>query len=144
MDDKTQTDATDLELISAYSRAEALADGVLVDVTKTAREAGFLYPVALTRAAWELCVALSPAAKRAGTYERGRLWDVIWMMRWAVGRSSGGPAIAFELLCVTTSVRPSRVALRSVVGPGDGGEPVVTVMLPEESVRHEAQEEPMT
>jgi hypothetical protein len=133
MDDKTQTDATDLELISAYSRAEALADGVLVDVTKTAREAGFLYPVALTRAAWELCVALSPAAKRAGTDERGRLWDVIWMMRWAVGRSSGGPEIAFELLCVTTSVRPSRVALRSVVGPGDGGEPVVTVMLPEES-----------
>jgi hypothetical protein len=36
------------------------------------------------------------------------------------------------------------VALRAVVGPGDDAEPVVTVMLPEESVRHEAQEEPMT
>jgi hypothetical protein len=72
------------------------------------------------------------------------LWDVIWMMRSAVGRSRGGPDIAFELLCVTTSVRPSRVALRAVVGPGDDAEPVVTVMLPEESVRHEAQEEPMT
>jgi hypothetical protein len=133
MDDKTQTDATDLELISVYTRAEALADGVLVDVTDTAREAGFLYPVALTREAWDLCVALSPAAKRAGNDERGRLFDVIWMMRWAVGRSSGGPQVTFELLCVTTSVRPSRVALRSVVGPGDDGEPVVTVMLPEES-----------
>jgi hypothetical protein len=133
MDDKTPTDTTDLELISAYSRAEALADGVLVDVTEAAREAGFLYPVALTRAAWELCVALSPAAKRAGTDERGRLWDVLMMMRWAVGRSRGGPEIAFELFCVTTSVRPSRVALRSVVGPGDDGEPVVTVMLTEES-----------
>ena len=133
MDDKTPTDATDLELISAYSRAEALADGVLVDVTETAREAGFLYPVALTRAAWELCVALSPAAKRAGTDERGRLWDVLMMMRWAVGRSRGGPEIAFEVLCVTTSVRPSRVALRAVVGPGDDAAPVVTVMLAEES-----------
>jgi hypothetical protein len=133
MDDKTQTDATDLELISVYTRAEALADGVLVDVTDTAREAGFLYPVALTRPAWDLCVALSQAAKRAGNDERGRLFDVIWMMRWAVGRSSGGPQVTFELLCVTTSVRPSRVALRSVVGPGDDGEPVVTVMLPEES-----------
>jgi len=133
MDDKTQTDATDLELISAYSRSEALGDGVLVDITETAREAGFLYPVALTRAAWDLCVALSPAAKRAGNDERGRLWDVIWMMRRAVGRSSAGPQITFELLCVTTSVRPSRVVLRSVVGPGDHGEPVVTVMLPEES-----------
>src|SRR5208283_2814741 len=126
MDNKT--DGTDLELISAYTHSEALSVGVLVDVTETAREAGFLYPVALTRAAWELCVALSPAAKRAGNDERGRLWDVIWMMRWAVGRSRGGPEVTFELLCVTTSVRPSRVALRSVVGPGDDGKPVVTVM----------------
>jgi hypothetical protein len=61
------------------------------------------------------------------------LWDVIWMMRWAVGRSRGGPDIAFELLCVTTSVRPSRVTLRAVVGPGDDAAPVVTVMLTEES-----------
>jgi len=36
------------------------------------------------------------------------------------------------------------VALRAVAGPRDDGERVVTVMLPEESVRHEAQEEPMT
>ena len=133
MDDKTQNDATDPDLISAYSRSEALADGLLVDVTETAREAGFLYPVALTRAAWELCVALSPPAKRAGNDVHGRLWDVLMMMRWAVGRSRGDPDIAFELLCVTTSVRPSRVALRAVVGPGDHAEPVVAVMLPGES-----------
>ena len=133
MDDKTQNDATDPDLISAYSRSEALADGLLVDVTETAREAGFLYPVALTRAAWELCVALSPPAKRAGNDERGRLWDILWMMRWAIGRGRSGPQVTFELLCVTTSVRPSRVALRSVVGPGDDGKPVVTVMLPDES-----------
>ena len=38
MDDKTPTDP---DLISAYSRADALADGLLVDVTETAREAGF-------------------------------------------------------------------------------------------------------
>jgi hypothetical protein len=135
MDNETPSDSdpTIPELISAYSRAEALADGMLVDVTETAREAGFLYPVALTRAAWELCVALSPPAKRAGNDDHGRLWDVLMMMRWAVGGSRGGPDIAFELLCVTTSARPSRVALRAVVGPGDDGEPVVTVMLSEES-----------
>jgi len=117
-----------------------------VDVTETAREAGFLLPVALTRAAWDLCVALSPAAERACNDEHGRLHDVLWMLRWAIGRSrgTGGSEIHFELLCVTESVRPSRVTLRSVVGPGDDGERVVTVMLPEESVRHEAQEEPMT
>jgi hypothetical protein len=135
MDDDNDNDATDPKLISSYTRSEALGDGVLVDVTETAREAGFTLPVALTRAAWDLCVALSPAAERACNDERGRLWDVLFMLRWSIGRSRGsdGSEICFEVLCVTDSVRPSRVTLRSVVGPGDDGEPVLTVMLPHES-----------
>src|ERR1700694_4913366 len=40
-------------VIHSYSRAEALEDGALIDVTSTTREAGFLIPVALTRAVWE-------------------------------------------------------------------------------------------
>jgi hypothetical protein len=135
MVNENDRDTTDPKLISTYPRSEALADGVLVDVTETAREAGFVLPVAMTRAAWDLCVALTPAAKQAGNDERGRLWDVLWMLRWAIGRSrgSGDSEIRFGLLCVTESVRPSRVVLRGVVGPGDDGLPVVTVMLPEES-----------
>jgi hypothetical protein len=135
MDEEKDNDTTDPKLISSYTRAEALADGVLVDVTEAAREAGFLLPVALTRAAWDLCVAMSPAAERACNDERGRLHDVLWMLRWAIARSrgSGGSEIRFELLCVTDSVRPSLVILRSIVGPGDDGQPVVTVMLPGES-----------
>ncbi len=38
----------DADLIPVYTRAQALADGVLVDVTETAKEAGFRAPVALT------------------------------------------------------------------------------------------------
>jgi uncharacterized protein DUF6573 len=135
MDDDKESDATDPKLISSYMRSEALDDGVLVDVTDMAREAGFVIPVALTRAAWDLCVALSPAAERAGNDERGRLWDVLSMLRWAISRSrsSGGSEVRFDVLCVTESVRPSRITLRSVVGPGDDGQPVLTVMLPDES-----------
>src|SRR5262249_42765183 len=40
------------DLIHSYTRAGALRDGVLIDVSATAKEAGFNYPVALTRAAW--------------------------------------------------------------------------------------------
>ena len=36
------------DLIHRYSRADALRDGVLVDVSATAREAGIRFPVALT------------------------------------------------------------------------------------------------
>ena len=65
MDDDKDNDATDPKLISSYMRSEALSDGVLVDVTEMARVAGFVIPVALTRAAGDLCVTLSPAAERA-------------------------------------------------------------------------------
>ena len=40
-------------LIHAYSRSQAIEDGVLIDVTATAREAGSRYPVALA-ATWGL------------------------------------------------------------------------------------------
>ncbi len=37
------------EVISSYSRAQAIEDGVLVDISGLAREAGFRYPVAVSR-----------------------------------------------------------------------------------------------
>ena len=45
-----------LEIIYVYTRAQALEDGVLIDVSDTAREAGFKCPVALTSAAYADCV----------------------------------------------------------------------------------------
>ena len=42
-------------VISTYSRAQALEDGVLVDAGPLAKEAGFRWPVAITAAAWEDC-----------------------------------------------------------------------------------------
>jgi hypothetical protein len=134
MDDQEQDDdATYPDIISAYSRAQAIDDGVLVDVTRAARETGFRHPVALTCAAWERCVAMSPAAERAGNDEPGRLHDVLWMLFCTIRRSRGGPELAFDVLCVTNSLRPLRVPLRAVVGPGDQGEPVITVLLVGES-----------
>jgi hypothetical protein len=37
------------DLIHRYTRAEAIRDSVLIDVSPVAREAGIRYPVALTR-----------------------------------------------------------------------------------------------
>ena len=62
----------------SYSRQQALADGVQVDVSATAREAGITYPVFLTRAVFDAYVALPPGGQ-CGSHqdEAGRLWDVI-------------------------------------------------------------------
>ena len=64
MHDSTKTDPlTEFfgEVISAYSRGQALEDGVLVDAGSMAKEAGFRWPVAITAAAWEDCVAWTDA-----------------------------------------------------------------------------------
>ena len=117
--------------IHTYTRREALEDGTLVDCSELAREAGIKLPVAMTRAAWALCVALSDAAKRTGNDETGRIWDVLWMLSLAMRRASG-PEVAFQVLCVTESTRASSVALKALCGPGDDAEPVITILLPHE------------
>jgi hypothetical protein len=48
------------DISSRYSRADALRDGALIDVSATAQETGIRYPVVLTAAAWPKCVAVPP------------------------------------------------------------------------------------
>lgn len=118
-------------LVSSYSRAEAIADGVLIDVSAIAKETGIRYPVALTQEVHARYVALTPMAKRMGNDEDGRLWDVLWMFRCAALQTSSS-VLTFEAFVVTDRRKPSRVALKAVCGPGDDGEPVITITLPEE------------
>lgn len=128
------------EPIHTYSRADALGDGYLVDVTETAREAGFRYPVALTRAAWNDCVAWTDAdsdRKHWPQDEAGRLWDVLSMarfyMRATVRRDPDTDRFMLQVLRVPREgrgVKASMVRLMAHVGPGDQGEPVITVGFP--------------
>ena len=120
------------DLIFAYTRAEAIADGVLVDVTSTAREAGFRYPVALTRAVW--CEYVEVPAGVEGQDEKGRLWDILVMLSYAIRRSREGSELRFRLH-VRNDNRdrtPPLVELKALCGPDDDGNPCITVMAPGE------------
>ena len=120
----------DFELIHSYSRAQAIADGTLVDVTVTAREAGIVYPTAVTAAVHHSYVRVPPGA--TGQDERGRLWDVLWMLRFAIARSPEGDFLIYTVFVRTDDGPPEPVKLKAIVGPGDQGEPVVTVLMPDE------------
>jgi len=125
----------DAAIISAYTRAQAIEDGMLVDVTETAREAGFRYPVAMTSAAWSDCVAWTDedTQRQAPQDESGRLWDVLWMAKLAARR--GGTEILYSLHRIPRGGRgqkPKLTQLKMVCGPGDTPEPVITIMLPDE------------
>jgi len=47
-----EPETLNLKPIYSYTRAQAVADGVQVEVTKTAQEAGIRFPVFLTRAVY--------------------------------------------------------------------------------------------
>lgn len=119
------------ELIFAYTRADALADGVLVEApAELARQAGFTVHVALTAGAWSSAVAVPPHLKGLQD-ETGRLWDVLAVLRRAI-RSAGETDRADFRVLVFDGARHRSVDLYALIGPGDDGEPVITVMLPGE------------
>lgn len=126
------------DVIHTHTRAQLIEDGDLIDVSETAREAGFTVPVAITRAAWADCVEwTSETDKRKATCqdEAGRLWDVVYMARLAARVRGDEPRRLFELYRVPVQgrgIRPRRVALAMHIGPGDAGEPVITIGLPNE------------
>lgn len=127
----------DADLIHCYTRADAIADGVLVDVTATAREAGFRVPVALTQAAWGDCVFWSAEDNTDGIYqdESGRLWDVLWMASLSARSNKGVSQLSFVVLRIprgSTTGEPQPVSLLMDIGPGDQGEPVVTIGFPQD------------
>lgn len=125
------------EVIYSYTRKQAIEDGHLIDVTEVAKEAGFRTPVAITRAAWVDCVEWSETDSRRQTYqdEAGRLWDVLWMAMNAARRGTGTQRLVFALYRVPRGgrgVRPRLVKLVAHIGPGDNGDPVITISLPGE------------
>ena len=135
----------DLAVIYSYTRAQALDDGMLVDVTETAREAGVKHPTALTAAVWADYVTVP--AELDGQDEMGRLWDILFLFAMAArsGRITGVEG-TFEVLIAKPDKgdwrenetanegnrRQRLVTLKAMCGPSDDGSPCITIMRPEE------------
>ncbi len=123
------------DVVHTYTRREALDDGVLMDAGSAAREAGFKVPVALTAKVWATCVRWGLDEKTPQD-EDGRLWDVVWMAslaaRAAARRGDSG-RVGFQVLVVLRGGRRPRLTpLTLLLGPGDQGECVATILMPDE------------
>ena len=120
-------------VIYSYSRAQAVADGFQIEVTKTAQEAGIQFPVFLTRTVFDAYVAVPPGV--TGQDEAGRLWDIVWMLRFAIQRSRPGTDRLPVALYVRNDNRAARlIKLVATCGPLDidDPQPAITVMMPDE------------
>ena len=119
-------------VIYRYSRAQAIEGGVLIDLTEWASELGFRFPVACTAAVWHGYVVPPEETRQLGQSERGRAHDLLWMLLNAIRSSQGGQSVMFKVIFLQTAGRRRTVKLKSVCGPGDRGEPVITIMMPDE------------
>lgn len=125
------------DVVFAYTREQAITDGVLVDVSSVASNSGFQIPVAVTSTVWELYIEWTDedSDKQTIQDESGRLADVLWMLYLACKKNKGESSIKYELYIIPRdgfSKKPVLVTLKSIISGGDAGEPVITIMLPNE------------
>lgn len=125
------------DVVFAYTREQAITDGVLVDVSSVASNSGFQIPVAVTSTVWERYIEWTDedSDKQTIQDESGRLADVLWMLYLACKENKDESSIKYELYIIPRddfSKNPVLVTLKSVISGGDAGEPVITIMLPNE------------
>jgi hypothetical protein len=121
------------DIIYAYTRKQAVEDGEQVDVSAIAAEAGIRFPVFLTRRVFDAYVTVPPKVRCQD--EAGRLWDIVWMLQFAVKRlSSGDDRITFALYVANDNRLAKAVMLTAICGPldMDDTQPAITIMMPGE------------
>ena len=127
------------DIIFAYTRADALNDGVLVEIPgDLCRDAGIVVSVAVTRAVWDEYLAPDYLSELPDQDVTGRIWDLLWMFS-CVARNSRHTSTVFfktEFITCTGEDHPgysrTLAPFKASCGPGDEGEPVITIMLPKE------------
>ena len=144
------------DIIDIYTRRQAIDDGVLMQLSgpgyqgdqwipAMVAEAGFRYPIAMTATAFVQCVSpIDGEGEQLAPCQdiKGRLRDVLWMLRVAIrGVQSPRDILRFSLRVVPNvptnyskpnPPRPKIVHLKAMCGPDDDGSPCLTIMLPEE------------
>jgi len=127
------------DIIFTYTRADALRDGVLVELPEDlCRNAGIVVSVAVTRAIWDEYISPEYLSELADQDVPGRIWDLLWMFSCAARKSRKTSIVLFKtefvILDDENRARSSRTlaTFKAICGPGDEGEPVITIMLPEE------------
>jgi hypothetical protein len=102
-------------VIFSYSRKQALEDGVLIDVSALARQEGFVLHTVVT------CGLYGDVTRGVPESERGTMIaGLLRMLRREIRRVPNSDRLHFKF---------GEIAAWALCGPGDEGEPVLTVML---------------
>jgi len=120
----------DWPVIYAYTRQQAIEDGVLIDFTDQAKQTGFRIPVAVTDHLYHGYIEPPDGLDGYGQSITGRLHDVLFLAYCGARKAGGADRIEYDVAFQMIPGRCETVRIIAVVGPGDTGEPVLTIMLP--------------
>jgi hypothetical protein len=119
--------------VHVYSRKQAISDGVLLDLSELAREAGFRWPLAVTSRLYYEYLVPSLDLASDGQSLTGRAWDLLNVLKYTIREAKDETFLRFSVLFLMSRCStPIPIELISIAGPGDDGEPVLTVLLPDE------------
>lgn len=113
------------ETIYSYSRAQAIEDGVLVDMSQTdSIRQHWKYPFACTSAVWAI---IEEALQQPGQDVSGICHDISTMAKLAIHGAANLELVRFNVI-----IAGRTHTLKLHIGPGDTAAPVLTLMLPYE------------
>jgi hypothetical protein len=115
------------ETIYSYSRAQAIEDGVLVDLSHVdSIRQHWKYPFACTSAVWGI---IEDALKKEGQDLPGICHDISTVAKLMLRTAPAGTDRVLFPVIIAERTR----TLKLHVGPGDTPDPVITLMLTHES-----------
>ena len=126
------------EAISTYTRAQTIEDGVLVnlmgffstrdDVASVCRQ-HYKFPIACTAAVFDIIDRAVRNPNYCNDYA-GIVHDMLWMSK-VMKRQIDESTVMFRVI-IAGAGRQRNYDFKLAVGPGDQGEPVITIMMPDE------------
>lgn len=123
------------DLISVYSRNQAIEDGVLVNFSDPESDTAvvcrqhFKHPIACTSAVFAIMEKAVNNPNYCNDYA-GILHDMLYMSK-VMGRKIDDSTVLFRVI-IQGAGRNKYHDFKLVVGPGDKFEPVITILLPDE------------
>ena len=122
----------DWNLIYSYTREQAIADGVLIDITEQAKATGFKLPTVVTENLYHHYIEPPAGLSGEGQSVAGRLHDLLTLALFAAKRAVNSDRVYFKVSFLMSPGRSETVQVIAHIGPGDNAEPVLTIMLPED------------
>ena len=128
-------ECNDWKLIYCYTRKRAIADGIMVDVSYFVSDFWFIVPLAITNNLFTRNIQPTNKLAEAGKSSESRMIDLLVVMMIKLFQRPNTEQLSFNVsfdMEYEEKIESKLVQILAVIGQGDAGEPVLTIMLPED------------